>query len=77
VSINTVYKLLAVAGPVCARFHDATVRGVASKRIHECAASLMRWPDRGCRMRATTVGPLPSDDLLLFSGMGKVFSRKS
>src|SRR5216683_240599 len=33
VSINTVYKLLAVAGPVCARFHDATVRGVASKRV--------------------------------------------
>src|SRR3984893_4613675 len=33
VSINTVYKLLAQAGPVCIRFHDATVRGVASKRI--------------------------------------------
>jgi IS1 family transposase/lambda repressor-like predicted transcriptional regulator len=33
VSINTVYKLLATAGPVCAQFHDATVRGVASKRI--------------------------------------------
>jgi IS1 family transposase len=33
VSINTVYKLLAEAGPVCARFHDATVRGVASKRV--------------------------------------------
>src|SRR5580693_975105 len=33
VSINTVYKLLAEAGPVCARFHDATVRGVASQRI--------------------------------------------
>ena len=26
VSINTVYKLLAEAGPVCTRFHDATVR---------------------------------------------------
>jgi IS1 family transposase len=33
VSINTVYKLLADVGPVCERFHDATVRGVASKRI--------------------------------------------
>jgi IS1 family transposase len=33
VSINTVYKLLAVVGPVCAQFHDATVRGVASKRV--------------------------------------------
>jgi IS1 family transposase len=33
VSINTVYKLLAAAGPVCVRFHDATVRDVASKRI--------------------------------------------
>src|SRR5438445_1360355 len=33
VSINTVYKLLAEAGPVCTRFHDATVRGVASQRI--------------------------------------------
>jgi IS1 family transposase len=33
VSINTVYKLLAEAGPVCIRFHDETVRGVASKRI--------------------------------------------
>jgi IS1 family transposase len=33
VSINTVYKLLAEAGPVCARFHDATVHGVASQRI--------------------------------------------
>jgi IS1 family transposase len=33
VSINTVYKLLAEAGPVCTRFHDATVRSVASKRI--------------------------------------------
>jgi hypothetical protein len=33
VSINTVYKLLAVAGPVCAQFHDATVLGVASKRV--------------------------------------------
>jgi IS1 family transposase len=33
VSINTVYKLLAEAGPVCVRFHDETVRGVTSKRI--------------------------------------------
>jgi IS1 family transposase len=33
VSINTVYKLLAEAGPVCIKFHDATVRGVASKRV--------------------------------------------
>jgi hypothetical protein len=33
VSINTVYKLLAEAGPVCARFHDSTVRGVASQRV--------------------------------------------
>jgi len=33
VSINTVYGLLAAAGPVCARFHDATVHGVASKRV--------------------------------------------
>jgi IS1 family transposase len=33
VSINTVYKLLAEAGPVCTRFHDETVRGVESKRV--------------------------------------------
>jgi hypothetical protein len=33
VSINTVYKLLEAAGPVCTRFHDETVRGVASQRI--------------------------------------------
>jgi len=33
VSINTVYKLLAAAGPVCERFHDEVVRNVASKRI--------------------------------------------
>ena len=33
VSINTVYGLLAAAGPVCAKFHDETVRGVASKRV--------------------------------------------
>jgi IS1 family transposase len=33
VSINTVYKLLAEAGPVCAKFHNTTVRGVASKRV--------------------------------------------
>ena len=33
VSINTVDKLLAAAGPVCAKFHDETVRGVASKRV--------------------------------------------
>ena len=33
VSINTVYKTLAEAGPVCTRFHDASVRGVASQRI--------------------------------------------
>jgi IS1 family transposase len=33
VSLNTVYSLLATAGPVCARFHDETVRGVASKRV--------------------------------------------
>jgi IS1 family transposase len=33
VSINTVYKLLAEAGPVCTRFHDETVRGVASQRV--------------------------------------------
>lgn len=33
VSINTVYKLLAQAGPVCARFHDETVRGVKSQRV--------------------------------------------
>jgi IS1 family transposase len=33
VSINTVYKLLAAAGPVCERFHDEAVRNVASKRV--------------------------------------------
>src|SRR6266404_847689 len=33
VSINTVYKTLAAGGPVCAQFHDTTVRGVASKRV--------------------------------------------
>lgn len=33
VSINTVYSLLASAGPVCTKFHDATVCGVASKRV--------------------------------------------
>jgi IS1 family transposase len=33
VSINTVYGLLASAGPVCAKFHDETVRGVRSKRV--------------------------------------------
>jgi IS1 family transposase/lambda repressor-like predicted transcriptional regulator len=33
VSINTVYKLLAQAGPVCARFHDEAVRGVKSQRV--------------------------------------------
>ncbi|MGV8838803.1 MAG: IS1 family transposase [Bauldia sp.] len=33
VSINTVAKLLVDAGKVCARFHDATVRGVAAKRV--------------------------------------------
>jgi hypothetical protein len=33
VSINTVCALLAAAGPVCTKFHDQTVRGVASKRI--------------------------------------------
>src|SRR6266404_9888235 len=33
VSINTVYKILAAAGPVYARFHDETVRGVPSKLI--------------------------------------------
>src|SRR5882672_8316597 len=32
-SINTVYALLAAAGPVCAKFHDAAVRGVASQRV--------------------------------------------
>jgi transposase len=33
VRINTVYKLLAAAGPVCTRFHDKRVRNVPSKRI--------------------------------------------
>jgi hypothetical protein len=33
VSNNTVYSLLAAAGPVCARFHDEAVLGVASKRV--------------------------------------------
>src|SRR5437762_1138017 len=33
VSLNTVYKSLIDAGKACARFHDATVRGVASKRV--------------------------------------------
>jgi IS1 family transposase len=33
VSINTVAKLLADAGEVCAAFHDETVRGVKSKRV--------------------------------------------
>ncbi|MGH7040371.1 MAG: IS1 family transposase [Stellaceae bacterium] len=33
VSINTVYKLLAQAGPVCTRFHDETVRDVKSQRV--------------------------------------------
>jgi hypothetical protein len=33
VSINTVYALLAAAGPACIQFHDATVRGVASQRV--------------------------------------------
>jgi uroporphyrinogen-III decarboxylase len=42
VSINTVYKLLAEAGPICTRFHDATVRGVASQRIQCDEAWAMR-----------------------------------
>ena len=33
VSINTVAKILADAGEVCATYHDETVRGVKSKRI--------------------------------------------
>jgi hypothetical protein len=33
VSINTVAKILADAGEVCAAYHDETVRGVKSKRI--------------------------------------------
>ena len=33
VSFNTVAKLLADAGPACMAFHDATVRGVKSKRV--------------------------------------------
>src|SRR5207302_4048884 len=33
VSLNTVYKTLIDAGKACARFHDETVRGVASKRV--------------------------------------------
>lgn len=33
VSINTVTKLLVDAGTVCAAFHDASVRNVASKKI--------------------------------------------
>ena len=33
VSINTVYNFLAQAGPICARFHDETVRGVKSQRV--------------------------------------------
>ena len=35
VSINTVYKLLAEAGPVCTRFHDEMVRGVARIQCDE------------------------------------------
>lgn len=33
VSINTVTKLLVDAGTVCAAFHDASVRNVASQKI--------------------------------------------
>src|SRR5437762_2756925 len=33
VSLNTVCKTLIDAGKACARFHDETVRGVASKRV--------------------------------------------
>jgi IS1 family transposase len=33
VSINTVTKLLVDAGTACAAYHDATVRGIQSKRI--------------------------------------------
>jgi len=33
VSINTVYKMLAAAGPACTQFHDETVRSVASRRV--------------------------------------------
>ena len=33
VSINTVYKLLAEAGPVCIKFHDATVRGEQARPV--------------------------------------------
>ena len=33
VSINTVTKLLADAGKACMAFHDATVRGVTTKRV--------------------------------------------
>ncbi len=33
VSLNTVYKTLIDAGKACVRFHDETVRNVASKRI--------------------------------------------
>src|SRR5438552_16491827 len=33
VSLNTVYKTLIDAGKACVRFHDETVRNVASKRV--------------------------------------------
>jgi lambda repressor-like predicted transcriptional regulator len=46
VSINTVYKLLTEAGPVCARFHDATVRGVASQRIQSMRHGHFATPSR-------------------------------
>lgn len=35
VSINTVTKLLVDAGTVCAKYHDANVRGISAKRV-EC-----------------------------------------
>ena len=32
-SINTISKLVVDAGEACAKFHDETVRGVASSRV--------------------------------------------
>lgn len=65
VSINTVTKLLVDVGTACQKFHDETVKGVASKRV-QCDEI---WSFVGCKEKGKEMGKQGDGDVWTWTGI--------
>ena len=68
VSINSVVKLLADAGPACADFHDGAVRGVQAKRV-QCDEIWSFTYAKHRNVRTAKAAPIGSGDIWTWTGI--------